>query len=586
MANRVLMTGATGYIASQLLPTFQEDYEMVLVDVKVENRDGDRVDGVEIANLIDTDRTKYAALFEGVDAVVHLGWADARLSNFELGDAFGALNLDGGTLDLIVKPSGIDGKGEIRLQDVPMTITWRHDFGSSDSYLSRYTMIATLGPAERRALGFNFATYLDGPTKVELQLAKDRSGGFEIDGVADLSDAQLFLPQLRWRKPAKQSGTASFSFYAKQGEPINVKNFRVETDGFEVLGSARYGAREDRIRFDRIRFAENDFAADVVIAKDGATAIGITGRALDLRPLFDDEISSRPVATPTPAKRTKEPDQTVSSALTLDLKSLIISDRFTINDAHATASREGDRWRQMSGQGALNGGTPVDIKMVADAAKHQKLTVTSQDAGGIFASSGYPTGVTGGAFLLEAKFPEASAGAEPTTGILSVSDFMLVDAPVMTQILTIGSITGIVDLLQGQGISFDRLEAPFEMRGDSIKIKAGRAAGAALGFTMAGTIDRAKEQLDIRGAVVPAYTINSALGRIPLLGRLFVGREGEGVFALRYHVEGAIKNPDVSVNPLSALAPGVLRYLVEVFDEPLTIEPPETEPLVPESSAP
>ena len=73
MANRVLMTGATGYIASQLLPTFQEDYEMVLVDVKAENRDGDRVDGVEIANLIDTDRTKYAALFEGVDAVVHLG---------------------------------------------------------------------------------------------------------------------------------------------------------------------------------------------------------------------------------------------------------------------------------------------------------------------------------------------------------------------------------------------------------------------------------------------------------------------------------------------------------------------------------
>ncbi|MCH8063370.1 MAG: NAD(P)-dependent oxidoreductase [Chloroflexi bacterium] len=73
MANKVLMTGATGYIASQLLSTFQEDYEMVLVDVKNENREGERVDGVEIANLIDTDRSKYAGLFEGVDAVVHLG---------------------------------------------------------------------------------------------------------------------------------------------------------------------------------------------------------------------------------------------------------------------------------------------------------------------------------------------------------------------------------------------------------------------------------------------------------------------------------------------------------------------------------
>ena len=30
---KVLMTGAAGYIANQLLPTFRETYEMVLVDV-------------------------------------------------------------------------------------------------------------------------------------------------------------------------------------------------------------------------------------------------------------------------------------------------------------------------------------------------------------------------------------------------------------------------------------------------------------------------------------------------------------------------------------------------------------------------
>ena len=35
MAKRtVLLTGATGYIASQLLPVFQERYELTLVDVK------------------------------------------------------------------------------------------------------------------------------------------------------------------------------------------------------------------------------------------------------------------------------------------------------------------------------------------------------------------------------------------------------------------------------------------------------------------------------------------------------------------------------------------------------------------------
>ncbi len=71
---KVLMTGATGYIANQLLPTFRERYEMTLVDVKAENPRGEAVDGVQIADLIDPDRSKYAGLFEGVDAVVHLGY--------------------------------------------------------------------------------------------------------------------------------------------------------------------------------------------------------------------------------------------------------------------------------------------------------------------------------------------------------------------------------------------------------------------------------------------------------------------------------------------------------------------------------
>jgi nucleoside-diphosphate-sugar epimerase len=74
MVHRVLMTGATGYIADQLLPTFRQRYQLVLIDVKAENRQGERVDDVATADLIATDRSKYAHLFEGVDAVIHLGY--------------------------------------------------------------------------------------------------------------------------------------------------------------------------------------------------------------------------------------------------------------------------------------------------------------------------------------------------------------------------------------------------------------------------------------------------------------------------------------------------------------------------------
>ena len=68
---KVLLTGASGYIADQLLPTFKERYEMVLVDVVDTNRRGEQVEGVVIQDLIDPDRAKYAALQE-VDSLCNI----------------------------------------------------------------------------------------------------------------------------------------------------------------------------------------------------------------------------------------------------------------------------------------------------------------------------------------------------------------------------------------------------------------------------------------------------------------------------------------------------------------------------------
>ena len=71
---RILITGATGYIASQLLPTLREKYDTVLVDVNDEDRQGQKLEGVIVSDLINPERSQYASYFEGVDAVVHLGY--------------------------------------------------------------------------------------------------------------------------------------------------------------------------------------------------------------------------------------------------------------------------------------------------------------------------------------------------------------------------------------------------------------------------------------------------------------------------------------------------------------------------------
>lgn len=71
---RVLLTGATGYIAGQLLPALRERYDLRLIDVRRENRAGEAVEGVEIADLLAEEPERLAPVFAGVDTVVHTGY--------------------------------------------------------------------------------------------------------------------------------------------------------------------------------------------------------------------------------------------------------------------------------------------------------------------------------------------------------------------------------------------------------------------------------------------------------------------------------------------------------------------------------
>ena len=86
-----------------------------------------------------------------------------------------------------------------------------------------------------------------------------------------------------------------------------------------------------------------------------------------------------------------------------------------------------------------------------------------------------------------------------------------------------------------------------------------------IGLTAKGTIDLRQHRAGLEGTIVPAYFFNQLLGNIPLLGRLFSPETGGGVFAATYAVRGPLKDPAVTVNPLSALTPGVLRKLFGLF---------------------
>ena len=139
----------------------------------------------------------------------------------------------------------------------------------------------------------------------------------------------------------------------------------------------------------------------------------------------------------------------------------------------------------------------------------------------------------------------------------------------MAKLLSIASLTGILESLSGDGLVFSQLNAPFALFDGQLELKSARAFGPSLGITLKGVLDFQQDALDMEGTIVPAYAINGLLGNLPLVGGLVTGGDrGSGLFAATYSMRGPRNAPDITINPLAALAPGFLRKLFDIFEPP------------------
>ena len=146
---------------------------------------------------------------------------------------------------------------------------------------------------------------------------------------------------------------------------------------------------------------------------------------------------------------------------------------------------------------------------------------------------------------------------------LKIYDFKLKELPVLTKILTLASLQGIADILSGEGIGFDEFEMNFQNQGNKITIEEIYAIGPAISIMMSGYVEKNKV-ISLRGTLVPATTINKAIGSIPVLGKILVGsKTGEGVFGVSFKIKGPPKKLETTVNPIKTLTPRFITRTLE-----------------------
>ena len=124
---------------------------------------------------------------------------------------------------------------------------------------------------------------------------------------------------------------------------------------------------------------------------------------------------------------------------------------------------------------------------------------------------------------------------------------------VLADLLNAISVVGILEQLNGEGLVFNQAQGDFVLAANGVEVTRGSAVGASLGVSMAGVYKTSTDELFMQGVISPVYILNG-------IGALLT-RRGEGLFGFNYALRGKASDPDVSVNPLSILTPGMFREI-------------------------
>ncbi|MBE7637025.1 hypothetical protein GUA87_09235 [Sneathiella sp. P13V-1] len=486
--------------------------------------------------------------------------AKGQFADALIPDVYDEYDVTNGNFAALVTPEKLTVKGQGKLADIPSDISFQAWLNGKQKGQRRYEVQASLSDKDRLALGQPNADFLKG--NVDTSLVLNVIGDGTANGLVtmNLLEASIEVPDLRISKPIGVAGHIGTQFSVSTGGNTEFTNIRMVSETLEFNGNATLDAQGlVQLTAKRLQFSGNDLGLQVIRNNQDSYTANLRGEYFDLRPYIVENYSLNEGK----AEARKE-DKTPDVLLNLTMKKVQMDGDVFIENVNGYVDYANNVIRQSNVEGLLNGKNKLVFDMT-QSLKGRHMEFKTDHAGLLLQGLDIYDNAREGEVVIKADIDDTQEESV-AKGWVDMKEIRIVNAPVLSRILTVGSLGGIVELLEGDGMTFATVEGPFTYTNGVIETKNFRAVGS-IGITFSGKVDQKSGSLDAFGTVIPSYTLNSMLGNIPLLGRLLVGREGEGIFGFSYRVEGTSEDPKIFVNPVSALAPGILRRM---FFEPWT----------------
>ncbi len=486
--------------------------------------------------------------------------AVGQVANTHLGGIVAGRDLDQGQLAIDVTNDGLRVGGPAQFAHMPAQLALQMDFrdGPKTQVLTHLTasLRVTKGDADKAGLG---GIGLDGGTlaaNVDYAERRDATSVIQVD--TDLTAAKLVTP-LGWSKVAGTPGHAAGRALLDHGRLVGLDGLQAEAPGLSVVArSDMVNGYPSVVHLERGEIGRSDATGTIVLPqKEGEPyRITLAGPRLDLEGRL--KTTESPAASDTGADPARSGPPYV---LDLKFERVVLGPNHGLGPVAVTAVGADGR---LTNAHLTTGGAERARADLVTTETGRRLTASAANLGSLLRDTDLATEIDGGELDVRGAFDDRVAGS-PFDGTFDLRNFKVQGAPVAGKLLQALTVYGVVDALRGPGLSFDRFETGFRLKGAVLNVTNARAFSSSLGFTATGRLDFGHRQVDMHGTIVPAYFFNSLPGRIPLIGRIFSPEQGSGLFAANYGLTGALSDPSVSINPLSALTPGILRGFFDLF---------------------
>ena len=354
---------------------------------------------------------------------------------------------------------------------------------------------------------------LDGSIKIQNQFDKFKikekhnhsKKNYKISGFLDLTNSDFKISKLNYEKDLGKKSQISFDADFVLNKYYNINQLQFSADESKVyLENVKLNQNFETIDLKKIEvktFIDQVKNNDFLINK--LDKIVIKGDVFDSRPFLKSIYTK---------EDRKIFAKNFTSDIKIDFKKTLTGTEDEISDFAMIASLNKGSYNKLSAKGNFSNEEIIEISIYQTDNDTRTFQLISDRAKPFVKNFNFIKGFEGGKLEYQSTITKKTSNSN-----LTITDFKVSKVPALAQLLSLASLQGIADTLNGEGIRFESIEIKSNTKGNTLNVEDLLAIGPAVSILMEGYVDKGKT-VSLRGTLVPATKLNAIIASIPLVG--------------------------------------------------------------------